>query len=436
MFSDLNFFLQLFIIITSLLSLLLIGLPIGFCMGTVGFVGLYLIADFQFALNSFSIFLTSTPMNFTLIAIPLFTLMAQIIIFCEFGKALYTSLERFLYGIPASLGLATITSGSVFAASTGSSVASCATIGPIAIKEMVQRGYKKSFAAGCVAGAGGLAIVIPPSVPFIIYGFIAEVSVSKLFIAGIVPGLLMALAMSIYVLYYGINNFDNYYNKIPLIERISYLKNVWPIMFLIILVLGSIYGGITTPTEAAAVGVLRSLFLSIIYKRLNLSILKKILIKTSTTTCFIFIIIIGALTFGFLMSYLRIPVHLAEFFLNNKMSSWEILIIINIIFFFLGMFMESSAKLLVVIPLLMPTIHTIGFDPLWIGVILLINIELGLLTPPVGMNLYIIKGIGKEYNLKFNEIVRGTIPFIFAQILVWIILILFPDLVLFLPNLM
>ena len=136
------------------------------------------------------------------------------------------------------------------------------------------------------------------------------------------------------------------------------------------------------------------------------------------------------------MSYLRIPVQLADYFLNNKMSSWEILIIINIIFFFLGMFMESSAILLVVIPLLMPTIRTIGFDPLWIGVILLINIELGLLTPPVGMNLYIIKGIGKEYNLKFNEIVRGTIPFIFAQILIWLILILFPDLVLFLPNLM
>ena len=246
----------------------------------------------------------------------------------------------------------------------------------------------------------------------------------------------MALAMSIYVLYYGINNFDNYDNKIPLRERIGYLKNVWPILFLIIIVLGSIYGGITTPTEAAAVGVLGSLLLSIIYKRLNTSILKKILIKTSTTTCFIFVIIIGALTFGFLMSYLRIPVQLADYFLNNKMSSWEILIIINIIFFFLGMFMESSAILLVVIPLLMPTIRTIGFDPLWIGVILLINIELGLLTPPVGMNLYIIKGIGKEYNLKFNEIVRGTIPFIFAQILIWLILILFPDLVLFLPNLM
>ena len=424
------------LIILVLLALFSLGLPIAFTMGLVGFAGLYFLASPQVALQTVGVQVYSVPLNFILLAVPLFILMAQLIIVTGLGTDLYTAMEKFLSGTPAGLALATLGAGTVFAAVTGSSVAACATIGPVALKEMSERGYRKSLAAGCIAGAGGLAVIIPPSILFILYGFVAEISVAKLFIAGIIPGLLMAGFMALYTLLrvWQDPSIAPLSPGLPVKQRLFPLIRVWPMIVLIIMVLGSMYGGVTTPTESAAVGVLGSLILAIIFRRLNIRNIRVALLATARTTGFLLFIVVGALTFGFLMSYLRIPIRLTDAVTTAEMSPWTVLIMVNIVFLFLGMLMDAASLVLIVVPLLLPTLLLGGFDPIWLGVVLCVNIEMGLLTPPVGLNLYVLQGVGKPYGINFADVVRGSLPYVGAQAVAWLLVIIFPALALWLPS--
>lgn len=414
------------------------GVPIAFTMALVGFFGLYFLASPSVAINATTIQIYEVPLNFVLIAAPLFILMAQIVIFTGLGADLYGSMEKFLSGTPGSLALAGIGAGTVFAAATGSSTAACATIGPISLDEMTKRGYSRSLAAGSIAGAGGLAMMIPPSVLFILYGYVAQTSVAKLFLAGVVPGLMMAVAYGLFTILRVKRNpaLAPGVPSLPWRERILALKKVWPLVALIILVLGSIYGGITTPTEAAAVGVLGSLILAGVYRKLTIQNIKDALIQTAHTTCFIFFIVVAATIFGFLMSYLRIPVRLTEAVTGAQMSPWVVLIIVNIIFIFLGMVMEAASLVLIVVPLILPTLLALGFNVTWLGVIVCLNIEMSMTTPPVGMNLYVLQGVGAPFGIRFGDVVKGALPYLGADLVVMILLMLIPSLALWLPGTM
>ncbi|MFN8533926.1 MAG: TRAP transporter large permease subunit [Dehalococcoidia bacterium] len=426
------------LIFGSLILLMALSLPIAFTLGLVGFLGLYFLASPTVAVRAVGIQIYSVPTSFTLLAAPLFILMAQIIILSGLGARLFSAMERMLSGTPAALALASLGAGTVFAAATGSSTASCATIGPVALAEMKKRRYDLGFAAGAVAGAGGLAIVIPPSVPMIVYGFVTETSVAKLFLAGFLPGILMASFMAIYAMVRVWRNpkIAPPTPGLPLKERFKALLEIWPLLVLITMVLGSMYGGIATPTEAAAVGVLGSLLLAVLYGGFTLGKLKDALVTTAHTTSFVFTIVVGALVFGFLLSYLRLPEAFSEAVVRAGLEPWQFLLAVNILLLILGCLMDGLTILLVAIPIVVPPLLAAGYDPIWLGLVLIINIEIGMLTPPVGMNLFVISGIGKPFGLTFDRVARGAFPFILAQMAAWILVMLIPDIALWLPRTM
>lgn len=424
------------IIFGTLLIFFAAGLPIAFAMGLAGFFGLIFFVDLGTALNVVSIQVYSVPTNFVLLACPLFILMAQIIIFTGLGTTLYDAMEVFLSGTPGSLALASLGAGTVFASASGASEAACAAIGPVAMEEMTKRGYSKTLAAGSVAGAGGLAIIIPPSILFILYGFVTQTSVTKLFMAGVFPGLLMASLMSLYIVIRSKldPSIAPAIPKLPWKKRLLALLKIWPMVGLMVLVLGCIYTGITTPTEAAAVGVLGSLLLAIGYRKINYENMKEAILATTRITSFVFLIVVGSITFGFLMSYLRIPHELTAWIKSSELSPWTVLILANIMLMILGMVIDAVTMVMVVIPLLLPALRGLGFDPIWLGVILCVNVEMALLTPPVGMNLYVLTGVVKEYGAKFSDVAIGTMPFLAAQIFAWILVMVFPSLATWLPG--
>jgi C4-dicarboxylate transporter DctM subunit len=425
-----------FLIFSSLIVLFAAGLPIAFAMGIVAFCWLFFLVGPHFAFDAVGLQMFSVPTNFVLLAAPLFILMAQIIIFTGLGTLLYESMDQILSGLPGSLALSSIGAGTVFAAATGNTQAACAAIGPIAVQEMNRRDYDRGLSTGSVTSVGGLAVIIPPSNLFIYYGFVTQTSVAKLFMAGILPGLLMALCMAAYViLRVKINpKAGPGMPALPFNKRISALIRIWPIAVLMILVLGCIYGGITTPTEAAGIGVVGSFLMAVFYKKLTWINLKEALVATTRITSFVFLIVISSMIFGFLMAYLGIPQSLTEWVIGTNLSPWMALLMVNILLIILGMVVDAVTMVMVVIPLIMPTLNGLGFDPIWLGVVLGINIELAMLTPPVGINLYVMTGVVKPFGISFGDVVRGTMPFIGAQIIAWLLVIFIPDIALWLPS--
>ncbi|MDP6783224.1 MAG: TRAP transporter large permease subunit, partial [Dehalococcoidia bacterium] len=369
---EVEWYIALLLIILGLFALFSTGLPIALVLGLVGFFGLFVLASPDVALNTISMMLYTAPVNFVLLAIPLFVLMAQIIIFTGIASDLYDAMEKVFAGFRSGLALASIGAGTAFAAVTGSSTANCATIGPVAMGEMISRGYNKRLAAGSIAAAGGLAVIIPPSILFILYGYIAEVSVAKLFMAGLIPGLIMAAGYSTYVIL--LVKFKPSIapppDSVSLKERLLPLIKVWPIAALAFMILGSMYGGITTPTEAAAVGVLGALVLSFIYRKFTLKKLYEALMATAQTTGFVMLIVVAALIFGFLMSYLRIPWRFTEAAVAYEFSPLLLLLSSVMGILLLSTIMSAAPLILVIVPIVLPAMMQAGLDPIWLGVVL------------------------------------------------------------------
>ena len=434
---DVSWWISISVIITLLVTLLTIGVPISFSMGLTGVIGLCLFAGPNIAFNAFKIAIHSGPYNFLLVAVPLFILMAQIIIVSGISNDVFAALESAIGPLPGGLALASLTGSSIFAACTGASLASCATIGPVAIGEMIKRGYDKRLATGVIAAGGGLAIVIPPSIVLVLYGFIAEVSVAKLFIAGIIPGLMMAVLYIIYT----VGLVIRYPSKAPRIKtdlsfkaRMIPLIHLWPLITLIFLILGSIYSGFSTVSESAAMGVLGALAISLLYKKMPLEKVWEALLRAAETSGFILLIVVSALYIGFLLNYLQIPLLFTEFMASLSVSPLTILILVNIVILILGCLMDAVGLILVVTPIVLPTLVAAGWDPILLGVILTLNVEMGLTTPPIGINVFVIQGISKEFGVTFNDVVRGAIPYLFSDAIVLALLIIYPQLALWLPS--
>ena len=414
-----------------LLILLASGLPVAFSLGLGGVAGMILFMGGDGALAQLPIIGYKSLDDFVLTAVPMYILMSQILLTGKVGNDLFELANKWLRHLPGGLGIATVMACAVFAAITGSSVACAVTIGAIAIPEMLARGYDRPLVLGAVAAGGTLGILIPPSIPMILYGAITDESIGKLFMSGVVPGVIMTLMFTAIVIYRSRNlqreaaaTWD---------ERISALKkSIWG-LFLPIIVVGGIYTGIFTPTEAAGIGTVYSLFITFcVYRTLSFKDMPGILNDTIKTTCMIFAIMIGASLFGFVLTILDAPQALTNYVAGLETSRWVVFIAINCLLLFLGCILESVSIIFITLPILFPLILSLGFDPIWFNVVMLLNLELALITPPVGMNLFVLQGISPDS--KMTDIVKGVIPFGLAMFVLIFILCLFPEMATWLPT--
>ena len=414
-----------------LLVLLFSGLPVAFALGLSGVAGMVLFLGGEGALAQLPIIGYKSLDDFVLTAVPMYILMSQILLTGKVGNDLFELANKWLRHLPGGLGVATVIACAIFAAITGSSVACAVTIGSIAIPEMLARGYSRHLVLGTVAAGGTLGILIPPSIPMILYGAITDESIGRLFMSGVVPGLLLTLIFIGIVVYSSRN--------LPLqkaaswSERISALKKSFWGLMLPVIVVGGIYTGIFTPTEAAGVGTVYSLFITFcVYRTLGFKDLPEILRDTIQTSCMIFAIMIGASLFGFVLTILDAPQALTEYVAGLNMGRWAVFIAINILLLFLGCILESISIIFITLPILFPLIMRMGFDPIWFNVVMLLNLELALITPPVGMNLFVLQGISPDSRM--TDIIKGVIPFGLAMALEILILCFFPEIATWLPS--
>ena len=423
-------------IIAVLLLLLFAGVPVfaSLCLASV--LGLYLLRGPE-GLSSVPNIFYGKLSHFVLVAVPLFILMGEILFYTGIGEDLYNFGSKWLHRVPGGLAMGTVVASTIFGAMCGVSVAGAATIGSFAIPEMLKRGYDKRLASGCVAASGALALLIPPSIGFILYGIIADESIGKLFTGGIIPGLILASMMMAYI---GLlvksrpHLAPKIEKKIPFREKMEALFRAWTAIFLIFLVLGTIYLGIATPTESAAIGSAGAFFIALFVKRqLDLRTFFQILRSTMYTTGMILLIFASAMLFGFVLTLLQVPQRLATFVGELQVPGWIIMSAIMALLILMGMFLDGASVILIGTPILLPIVKALGFNGLWFGVVMMVTIEMAVITPPVGLNLYVIKGIApKEVSLE--DIIKGALPFVLVEILSLVIFIVFPGLVLWLPG--
>jgi C4-dicarboxylate transporter, DctM subunit len=422
--------------LSMLLILLAAGYPIAFAMGTVVVAGI--LAWFDPALL-FQLVQISMDMStsFLFLVAPLFVLMAELIVASGMADDAFSAARKWFNWLPGGLAISSIFACTVFAAVSGSSPLTAATIGMVAIPGMSERGYSKKLAAGVVATAGTIGIMIPPSLCMIIYGLLSGTSIGKLFIAGIVPGLVLTLALVVTVIILVKINpaiAPIHEEKISWKERFVSLKRVGPILTLCIFVLGSIYAGIATPSEAAAVGASGAFIALMIIEKCNFKKLKPALVRSAGICCAIMFLMIGGNFMAFLLTYIGLPEALLEFMLDLGVGRWGVMILINMVLVFLGCFLDPTAILVLSVPLVFPIITSLGFDPVWFGVIMTLNVEIGMVTPPVGLNLYVLKAIDPD--LDIDVVILGAMPFLFALVLCMVLFMVFPQISLWLPNLM
>jgi C4-dicarboxylate transporter DctM subunit len=419
-------------VIGLLLLILFMGLPVAFSLGSTSIL-LIIMNDLPVNIVGSTMF-TSLE-SFTILAIPLFILMSQVLLEGRVGDDLFEVMNAWVRHLPGGLAIATILACAFFSAITGSGAATAATIGMVAYPAMIERGYDKKFTLGLLAAGGTLGILIPPSIPMILYGSITEESVGKLFIAGIVPGLILT---AIFVVYSVIKSQKGGFTPMPRTswsERLKITgKNIWGI-FLPVLIIGGIYGGIFTPTEAAAVGLVYSLFITlIVYRSIKFRDLPKVCLKSVGTSSMIALIIAAAILFGKVMTLLMIPQMLTEIIIENNLTPLMFILAMNLLMLVLGMILETVSIILLTMPLVTPILHVLEIDPIWYAIILTVNMTMALITPPVGMNLYVINGLRKDIHM--GDIIQGVWPFIVLMVIMIILVIVFPQISLWLPSIM
>lgn len=409
-------------------TLLLIGLPVAFALGLLAIAGMYFFNGGTFAFAQIPIISYKSLDNFTLTALPMYVLMSQILVVTGVGRDLYEMASRWFRQFPGGLAIATVFSSTIFSAISGSSVATAITVGTVALPEMVRRGYPRRYVLGLLAAGGTLGILIPPSIPMILYGTVTGESVGKLFIAGVVPGIVLTLAFMVF------SSFQmRHIREEPATwdERWEATrKSVWG-LFLPVVIIGGIYTGIFTPTEAAAVGVVLAFLIAIfVYRNLNIAKMKEIIMATVKTNAMILFIMVGAMLLGYILTVVQIPQTITNYATSLDVSKWVIFIFINIVLLILGMFLETVSILVITLPILYPIIMALGFDPIWFAIIMVINMELALISPPVGLNLFVLKGLDNRNTI--SEIVKGVVPYAIIMILFIVILSLFPEIATFL----
>jgi len=422
--------------ILILLALMFVGMPIGFAMLLVGSVGFMLIVKLSGALHILASVPYGVISNYDYCVLPLFLFMGTIILNAGFGRSLFR-LARVLTGrMPGGLAIATIFACGVFSAISSSSIACALTMGLIAIPEMRRYKYDDALIAGSVAAGGTLDILIPPSGVFIIYGIMTQQSIGKLFVAGMVPGIILAL-MFIGVVYISVKRKPGLAppgQSFSFREMISAFGECIDLLVLTALVLGGLMIGWFTPTEAGAVGAFGSIALSLIRRQLSWQGFKESVIDTMRNTGMVFIVLTGAMIFNAFFAVTTIPMELAGWVSTLPLPPVVIMLIIFLMYILLGTFLDELAMILLTLPIFFPVVTRLGFDPIWFGVITVLVVQMGMISPPVGMTMFIVKGIAPDISLE--TIFKGVLPFTITVALLMLLLLAFPQIALFLPRLM
>lgn len=421
-----------FTLLAALSLLLLMGTPVAFAMGIAAVLGLWLTGD---SLAAVPKVFTSAFSVYELLAVPLFIMMGQVLLVGKVGEHLFNVINRWVRHWPGGLGIATVLSCGFFAAVAGSSTATAATVGATAIPTMIKNKYPKSFAFGMVASGGTLGILIPPSIPFILYAAITSESISKLFLSGVFPGLLIIALLIAYIVVLQIATGSLPKEpKAPLAERISFTFRHIGALALPAVVLGGIYLGAYTPTEAAAIGVAYSVLLCAFgYRTLRWRDAIPILMDTVRVTCMIMFIMAGAFILSRVFTTLQVAQALVNLLQEYQVGKWTFIIMMNVIWLVLGTVMEVASIMLLTLPIAFPIAVSLGVDPIWFAVLMVINMELATISPPIGLNIYILMGIMNEKDE--GMIVRGTLAPFLLFILAMIIIMIFPSIATWLPSL-
>jgi len=413
------------------------GIPVAFGLGLVA-IGFLVAFEGLDALDVVADVFFGGIAEFSLVSIPMFIVMGAAVASSPAGKDLYAALDRWLHRVPGGLIISNIGACSIFAALSGSSPATCAAIGKMGIPEMRQRGYPEGLATGAIAAGGTLGILIPPSITMIVYGIATETSIGRLFLAGIMPGLMLTTLFMMWSLYTAKRHgykFGDMTQKFSLREKLEVLPRVLPFFAIIVGVLFVLYGGVATPSEAAGVGAFLVLILvAIIYKVWQPKKIWTIISDSMRESVMILMIIATSALFSYALSSLFVTQSVAQFIVEMDVNRWGLMAMINVFLLVAGFFLPPVAVILMTAPILLPIIVESGFDPYWFAVVFTINMEIGLITPPVGLNLYVINGIAPDISLP--TILKGALPFMLCMILGIVLLCIFPDIVTWLPNVM
>jgi C4-dicarboxylate transporter, DctM subunit len=417
-----------------MMVLIVIGVPIAFAMLAVAAGGLFIVGGPLHAETQLSLTFTEQGSNFILIAIPLYMLMGQIVYRTEIAKDLYDCVYKWLGRLPGGLAITSVVACAGFGAISGGSVTAVATMGPMCMPAMRRYGYDDSLAAGSIASAGTLGILIPPSIVLVVYGIWTETSIGALFVAGIVPGILMTLAYSstIYIRCKITPTLGPVGETFPLGEKVRSLVKLLPVLGTFIIVIGGIYMGVFTPTEAAAFGVFSLFAIAFCMGRMSWRILGMTLRETMHLTGMIFVIIIGGHMMGKFVVLTGLTSGLVDWITHMELSGLMVMFLFSLLFIALGMVLDIWGMLILTIPFTFPVILDLGYDPVWFGVYTVIMSELALITPPVGINVFVMAKVAPDVPL--GQIFKGVFPFFIATLILVAVLTVFPEIVLWLPH--
>lgn len=418
----------------SLFVLILLRVPVGMAMGLVGVTGFGYLVGGEPALKMVAQTSMRTVTDYTFGVIPMFLLMGAFVSNSGMSRELFRAANSFLGHFRGGLGIATIVACGGFAAISGSSVATAATFSTVAYPEMRRYGYPKSFATGVIAAGGTLGAMLPPSTVLVVYGIITEQDIGKLFMAALLPGL---LAIVMYVCTINVIGFvrRDFLPRTPRRswgERLASTRDVWATLLLFVFVIGGLYGGLFTPTEAGGMGAGGAFLIGVLRRRLSRKEIRRSLLQATRTAAAVFTILIGALLFGYFLTITQTPQKVTEFLTGLGIGPYGILALILLMYLVLGCLMDALAMVILTVPIIFPVIVHLGFDPIWFGIIIVMTVELGLIHPPVGMIVFVIKSV--VHDVDFTTIFKGVLPFIVTDLIRLLILIAFPIIALWLPS--
>jgi tripartite ATP-independent transporter DctM subunit len=424
------------LLIAAMFVLFAMGVEIALALGIVGVAGLLYLKGWSIGLGVVGSIAWTNATSFSFVAVPLFVFMSGILLHSGIGRGLYTAVARWVSFLPGGLAVASIFSCAIFAAISGSSVATAATIGMIAIPEMERRGYYRPLICGALAAGGTIGILVPPSIPMIIYGVMTETSIGHLYMAGIVPGLVLALMFAAFVVAYAML-WPEAAPRVAedhgsFLEKLRSFYEVAPVALLIVVVLGSMYAGIVTPTEAAALGSFVSLILAALAGKLTWTTLHAAFSSTVRTTSMVMLIIVFASVFSHVIALIGAPRALLNVVIGLDMPQWAFFTAIFAFLLVIAYALEELSVMIIMLPILFPLVTGLGFDPIWFGIIMIVWLEIGFITPPVGLNLFVIQGLTPGATAR--DMMLGTTPYVVMLIALVALLFLFPDLALWLPG--
>jgi len=419
-----------------LITLMFLRIPVAFVMAMVGFVGFGVLVSWPASLSLLARDFFSIFSSYNLTVIPLFILMGQVAHYSGISARLFNAAHKFIGHLPGGLAIATIGACSFFAAICGSTTATSATMATVALPQMKKYSYDPALATGVVAAGGTLGILIPPSTIFIIYGIMTEQSVGRLFVAGVLPGILLAVLFSLVILIWSRLQPDlcDQAPKTTWKEKFASLTGVIETIILFVIVMGGLFIGLFTPTEAAGIGALGTYLIALIGRNLTWRSFLRSLIETVRISCMIMVIVAGATVFGHFLAVTTIPTEIGAWVAGLSVPPAAVMALIILTYLFLGCLMDSLAMIMLTIPVFYPVVNTLGYDPIWFGVIIVLVGGMGVITPPVGINAYVVAGIARDVPLQV--IFKGSLYLMSAMIILTILLLFFPEIALYLPSLM